>query len=276
MPLRHIDFNLRNSQLGSWQSDVSGRMSQMADEPRHGASMARPILSDDNQPVEIHVVIVGDEALVRAGLAQLLGQSGDIVVAGEASDTATALAAVAELRPDLVLMDLSRPRVDGTTATRRIHQAHPDIRVLVLSSYAARDDVLDALNAGAVGYLLKDAQPEDLFHAIRSAVSGGSPLAPRAARELVTAWRERREPDALTARDLDVLLLLAEGLPNKVIAQRLGIAEKTVKSHVTKVFQALHVTDRTQAALWVERHGLSPRQQERREQLMAPTRSDAA
>jgi DNA-binding NarL/FixJ family response regulator len=236
--------------------------------------MARLSLSDYDGAVVIRVVIVGDEALVRAGLARLLEQPGDIAVVGEASDVETALTAVDGLQPDLVLMGL--PRLDGTTATRRIHQAHPDVRVLVLSSHVARADVLDALNAGAAGYLLRDSQPEELLLAIRSAVSGGLPLAPRAARELVTAWRERREPGALTPRDLDVLLLLAEGLPNKVIAQRLAIAEKTVKAHVTKVFHALRVTDRTQAALWVQRHGLSPPQRERREQLASETEPAAA
>jgi DNA-binding NarL/FixJ family response regulator len=229
--------------------------------------MARASWSDPTGHVVIRVVIVGGEALVRAGLARLLEQPGDIVVVGEASDVEAALAAVDELRPDLVLMDLSMSQLDGTTATRRIHHAYPDVRILVLSSYVARKDVLDALGAGAAGFLLKDSQPVELLLAIRSAVSGGSPLAPRAARELVTAWRERREPGALTPRDLDVLLLLAEGLPNKVIAQRLGIAEKTVKGHVTQVFQALRVTDRTQAALWVQRHGLPPHQRESREQL---------
>jgi DNA-binding NarL/FixJ family response regulator len=238
--------------------------------------MARTSWSDPTGRVVIRVVIVCGEALVRAGLARLLEQPGDIMVVGEASEVEAALAAVDELQPDLVLMDLSMPGLDGTTATRRIHRAHPDVRVLVLSSYVARKDVLEALGAGAAGFLLKDSQPQELLLAIRSAVSGGSPLAPRAARELVTAWREQQEPGALTPRDLDVLVLLAEGMPNKVIAQRLGIAEKTVKAHVTQIFQALRVTDRTQAALWVQRHGLSPRQRERREQLRTATEPVAA
>jgi DNA-binding NarL/FixJ family response regulator len=217
----------------------------------------------------IRVLIVDDHALMRAGIARLLEQSSDIVVVGEASDGEEAFTAVDELRPDLVLMDLSMPRLDGSAATRRIHEAHPDVRILVLSSYVDRTDVLDALDAGAVGYLLKDSRPEELLLGIRTALGDGSPLAPRAAREVLTAWRGMHEPGELTTRELDVLVLLAEGLPNKVIAQRLGIAEKTVKSHVTHVFDALGVTDRTQAALWVERHGLSPRQQQRRDQLRA-------
>jgi DNA-binding NarL/FixJ family response regulator len=220
----------------------------------------------------VRVVIVDDHALVRAGIAQLLEQTDDIVVVGEASDGEEAVAAVEALKPDLVLMDLSMPRLDGSAATRRIHRTHPDVRIVVLSSYVDRADVLDALDAGAVGYLLKDARPDELLSGIRSAVGDGAPLAPRAAREVVSAWRDVHEPSELTTRELDVLILLGEGLPNKVIAQRLGISEKTVKAHVTHIFEALGVTDRTQAALWVGRHGLSPRQQERREQLRAELR----
>jgi len=129
--------------------------------------------------------------------------------------------------------------------------------------------VLQALDAGAIGYLLKDLRPDDLLRDIRAAAADESPMAPRAAREVVTAWREARTPGELTERELDVLLVLADGASNKVIAQRLNIAEKTVKSHVTHIFQTLGVTDRTQAALWVERHGLSPSQQRRREELRA-------
>src|SRR5215210_624627 len=171
----------------------------------------------------VRVVIVDDHALVRAGIAQLLEQTDDIVVVGEASDGEEAVAAVEALKPDLVLMDLSMPRLDGSAATRRIHRTHPDVRIVVLSSYVDRADVLDALDAGAVGYLLKDARPDELLSGIRSAVGDGAPLAPRAAREVVSAWRDVHEPSELTTRELDVLILLGEGLPNKVIAQRLGI-----------------------------------------------------
>jgi DNA-binding NarL/FixJ family response regulator len=223
----------------------------------------------------IRVLLVDDHVVVRAGLARLLDAEDDIVVVGEASDGEEAVGVVDALRPDVVLMDLRMPRLDGATATRRILAANGEVRVLVLSSYVNRADVLDALDAGAVGYLLKDSRPEELLSGVRSAVHHGAPLAPRAAREVVTAWRASQEPSDLTTREVDVLLLLAEGLPNKVIAQRLGIAEKTVKAHVTHVFQALGVTDRTQAALWVERHGLSPMQQERRERLLdASPKSD--
>ena len=240
---------------------------------------ARDRVASDHVPDARHdvirILLVDDHALFRAGLGRLLGESGDIVVAGEASCGEEALAKVDQLQPDLVLMDLSMPGIDGVTATRRILASHPEVRILVLSSFADRINVLDALDAGAVGYLLKDSRPEDLVLGIRSALERGAPLAPRAALELVGAWRDMHEPDVLTTRELDVLLLLADGLPNKVIAQRLGIAEKTVKAHVTHVFHALGVTDRTQAALWVERHGLSPRQQRRREQLRASARADS-
>jgi DNA-binding NarL/FixJ family response regulator len=232
-------------------------------------------MPDQDLHPPIGVLLVDDHALIRAGLARLLEQVDDFVVVGEASDGEEAVHAVEALHPDVVLMDLSMPGVDGGAATRRIHQAHPEVRILVLSSYVDRRYVLDALDAGASGYLLKDSRPEDLVLGIRSVLADEAPLAPRAAREVLTAWRDVHEPGELTAREHDVLVLLADGLPNKVIAQRLGIAEKTVKAHVTHVFNALGVTDRTQAALWVERHGLSPRLQERRERLLAEPRPDA-
>jgi DNA-binding NarL/FixJ family response regulator len=224
----------------------------------------------------IRVLIVDDHALFRAGIAQLLEQTSDIVVVGQAADGDEALAAVTSLQPDVVLMDLSMPRLDGSAATRQIHDAFPDVRVVVLSSYVDTADVLRALDAGAVGYLLKDARPDELLFGIRSVLEDGSPLAPRAARQIVTAWRNTQAPGELTGRELDVLVLLADGLPNKVIALRLGIAEKTVKAHVTRIFQTLGVTDRTQAALWVERNGLNARQRERREQLRDESAADTA
>jgi DNA-binding NarL/FixJ family response regulator len=220
----------------------------------------------------MRVVVVDDHALVRAGIVELLATNG-IDVVGQAADGEEAVAVVGALRPDLVLMDLSMPRLGGTVATRRIHERHPEVRIVVLTSYVDRTDVLAALDAGAVGYLLKDARPQELLSGVRAAMNDGAPLAPRAALEVLTAWRDVSEPSELTTRELDVLILLGEGLPNKLIAQRLGIAEKTVKAHMTHIFEALGVTDRTQAALWIDRRGLSPRQQERREQLRAATRS---
>jgi DNA-binding NarL/FixJ family response regulator len=216
-------------------------------------------------PAVIRVLIVDDHTLLRAGIAQLLGHTSDIVLVGEAADGAEAIEAVAELLPDVVLMDLSMPGLDGCAATRRIHDVYPDVRIVVLSSYVDRSDVLDALDAGAVGYLLKDSRPEELVLGIRSAAGDGSPLAPRAAREVLTDWRHTHEPRELTTRERDVLALLADGMANKLIAYRLGISEKTVKGHVTRIFQVLGVSDRTQAALWVGRHGLPAAQRERRD-----------
>jgi DNA-binding NarL/FixJ family response regulator len=217
----------------------------------------------------IRILVVDDHRLVRAGIVQLLEDTGDIEVVGEAGDGLEAIEQVAALQPDLVLMDLSMPRLDGRAATERIVAEHEGARVVVLTSFSDREDVLKALDAGAVGYLLKDAPPEELLSGIRSAARDELPLAPRAARELVGAWRGTRGSADLTAREMDVLVLLADGLPNKVIARHLGISEKTVKAHVTQIFQALGVTDRTQAALWVNRNGLSAHWQARRERLRA-------
>src|SRR4051795_5813799 len=155
----------------------------------------------------VRVVVVDDHALVRAGIVQLLISSG-IEVVGEAADGEEAIAVVGALRPDLVLMDLSMPRLNGTEATRRIHERHPDVRIVVVTSYVDRTDVLAALDAGAIGYMLKDARPEELLSGVRAAVNDGAPLAPRAALEVLTAWRDVSEPGELTTRELDVLILL--------------------------------------------------------------------
>jgi DNA-binding NarL/FixJ family response regulator len=161
-----------------------------------------------------------------------------------------------ETVPDVVLMDLDMPRVDGIEATRRITAEHPDTAVLVLTSFSDRPRILGAIEAGACGYLLKDASSDEVAEGIRAAARGESPLDPRAARAVLDA---RTEPDPLagfSAREREVLALLVEGLPNKLIARRLEISEKTVKAHLTRIFREIGVTDRTQAALWAERQGL--------------------
>jgi DNA-binding NarL/FixJ family response regulator len=202
----------------------------------------------------IRVLIVDDHAVVRRGLEQLLGTTNDMEVVGVASDGAEAVVAAGRETPDVVLMDLSMPNVDGVEATRRIVDAHPDVHVVVLTSFAEQQRVLDALEAGAVGYLLKDADPEEVLSGVRAAHAGGSPLDPKAARALVDARRAQRPGRELSAREEEVLRLVATGLANKQIARRLGISERTVKAHLTSVFQQLGVTDRTQAALWAREH----------------------
>ena len=204
----------------------------------------------------IRVVVVDDHAVVRHGLQQLLATEPDIDVVGMAADGAEAVALLASASPDVFLMDLSMPVVDGVEATRRILAIAPEARVVVLTSFAERQRVLDAIEAGALGYVLKDAAPDEVLSAVRSAAAGGSPLDPRAARVLLDARRNGPGPKGgqLTDREREVLRLVAEGLANKQIARRLGIAERTVKAHLTSVFQAIGVTDRTQAALWAQRH----------------------
>jgi DNA-binding NarL/FixJ family response regulator len=204
----------------------------------------------------IRVLITDDHAVVRAGLAPLLGTTDDLVLVGQASDGTRAVELAAELRPDVVLMDLSMPGTDGVLATARIVAANPDVRVLVLTSFSDQGRILDALAAGAEGYLLKHSEPEVILAGIREVVAGGSPLDPKAARVLLTHRRSTAEPGVhLTVREREVLRMVGEGHPNKVIARRLGITERTVKAHLTSVFQRLGVTDRTQAALWAQRHG---------------------
>lgn len=204
----------------------------------------------------IRVLLADDHGVIRDGLGRLIAALEDVELAGVAADGAEAVEAAARLAPDVVLMDLEMPRLDGIEATRRIVAAHPGTAVLVLTSFSDRGKIVGALEAGACGYLLKDVDAAQVAEAIRAAARGESPLDPRAARTILDA---RSAPDplaGLSQREREVLLLLAEGLPNKLIARRLEISEKTVKSHLTRVFRAIGVTDRTQAALWAERHGL--------------------
>jgi DNA-binding NarL/FixJ family response regulator len=201
----------------------------------------------------IRVLLAEDHALVRAGVERLLATVGDIEVVGTAANGLEAVALASEHRPDVVLMDISMPELNGVEATRQIVAANEDVNVVVLTSFADRAEIEAALDAGAIGYLLKDAEPEDVIRGVRSAARGESPIAPRVARTLLRARTER--PSAqLSERELDVLRCVAEGLPNKLIARRLGISEKTVKTHLTHVFEQIGVTDRTQAALWAKDH----------------------
>lgn len=203
----------------------------------------------------IRVVLVDDHAVIRAGLEQLLGGTDDIVVAGTAANGAEALEVVREIRPDVVLMDLQMPEVDGVAATRSIMAADLGVDVLVLTSFSDSERIIAALDAGAVGYLLKDADPEDVLQGIRAVSRGESPIHPRAARALLGV-RAGSAQVQLTSRETEVLTLVREGLANKQIARRLDISERTVKAHLTSAFARIGVSDRTQAALWAERNGL--------------------
>lgn len=194
---------------------------------------------------------------MRTGLTQLLSAVDDVELVGSASDGEQAVALCAELDPDVVLMDLEMPTLDGIEATRRIKAAQPDVAVVILTSFSDRERILRALDAGAVGYLLKDAEPDELTRAVHAASKGEAPLDPRAGRALLSARSTPAAADALSEREREVLTMVAEGLPNKLIAVRLGISEKTVKAHLTNVFRTIGVTDRTQAALWAERNGLT-------------------
>jgi len=209
----------------------------------------------------IRVLVVDDHAVVRQGLRTFLELNDDIEVVGEAGDGEQALTAVAALAPDVVLMDLVMPRLDGVSAIERLRDLAPATRVIVLTSFLDEDKVLPAVRAGAAGYLLKDVQPAELVQAIRTVDRGEALLHPavaaRVLRELAGDGARAERHELLTARELEVLALLARGLANKVIAFELGCAEKTVKTHVGNILGKLGLSDRTQAALYAVREGLA-------------------
>jgi len=205
----------------------------------------------------IRVVVCDDHAVVRAGLEGLIGTFDGVAVTGTAGTAEEALALVAGAGADVVLMDLEMPGTDGIAATRALRAAHPGAAVVILTSFNDRARILAATDAGAIGYLLKDASPDDLERGIRAAARGESPLDPRAAGALLGRERPPEEPGGLSPREREVLALVAEGLPNKLIARRLGISEKTVKAHLTSVFRTIGVDDRTQAAVWAMRNGVA-------------------
>jgi DNA-binding NarL/FixJ family response regulator len=201
----------------------------------------------------IRVVIADDQQVVRSGLERLLEGWPSISVVGTAADGAEAVRLTGIHQPHVVLMDISMPRMGGLEATRRIATAWPDVQVVVLTSFDDRSTVAEALDAGAIGYLLKDSDPATIREGIESAAQGGSPLNPRVARTMISARREERPEPSLTDREREILEYLRRGLANKEIAASLGISVKTVKSHLTSLFQKIGVMDRTQAALWAER-----------------------
>ena len=214
----------------------------------------------------IRIVIADDHGLVRAGLTQLVGAPDDMEVVAAVGGGHDAIDAIERTRPDVVLMDLSMPDLDGVSATREALSRVPETNIVILTSFSDRERIVEAIDAGAIGYLLKDAEPDELVRGIRAAARGESPLAPRAAAELFFGQRDRRAAahpraasaaDELTARERQILALVADGRPNKLIARELDIAEQTVKNHLSRIFQTLGVTDRTQAALWAYEHGLA-------------------
>lgn len=216
----------------------------------------------------VRTAIVDDHAMLRSSLAQLLGNVPDIEVAGVFRDGEAALAGVPECGAQVVLMDIAMPGIGGIEATRQLTAENPGLRVIMLTSFADRQLVVEALSAGATGYLLKDAEPGDLVRAIHAARAGDSALAPRVATTLVAELRGRR--DALsntTPREREVLGCLVAGLSNKQIARRMSIAEKTVKAHLTNTFTKIGVLDRTQAALWAVEHGITPLSESARPRL---------
>jgi NarL family two-component system response regulator LiaR len=209
-------------------------------------------------PAAIRVLVADDHGVVREGLRTFLRLQEGIEVVGEASDGAEAVEQARVLEPDVVLMDLVMPKLDGIEAMRRIREARPETRVIVLTSFGDDDKLLPAVRAGAAGYLLKSVQPGEVVRAIRAAHAGEAVIDPKAAGRLLAALADSGPPpQPLTPRELDVLSLLSRGLPNKGIARELGLAEKTVKVHVSHILAKLGVTDRTQAALYAARAGLT-------------------
>ena len=209
---------------------------------------------------QLTILIADDHPVVRQGLRTFLATQEDLDVVGEAATCTEAAERAAELRPDVVLLDLVMPGGDGIEAARKIRDASPESKVIVLTSYPDDATVLPALEAGAAGYLLKDVEPQELADGVRRVHHGERLLhpavTPRVIREAVgPSTASARE--ALTPRELDVLRLLARGLPNKLIARELGIAERTVKTHVSSILAKLGVTDRTQAALYAVRERLA-------------------
>ncbi|MCI3923793.1 response regulator transcription factor [Paenibacillus sp. TRM 82003] len=226
----------------------------------------------------INVLLVDDHAIVRQGLSYFLGMQPDLRLVGEAANGVEAVERARGLKPDVILMDLFMPEKNGIEATRDIRSEFPDVKILMLTSFSDQDHVLSAVKAGANGYLLKDADPESIVGSIRGAFAGLPQLHPTAAERLMShvAGADRREdaaaasapsanasagashagPDALTAREQDILAHIARGLSNKEIAAACGIAEKTVKTHVSHLLAKLNVADRTQAALYAVKHGM--------------------
>ena len=209
----------------------------------------------------IRILVTDDHAIIRKGIRAMLEIVPDMEVVGEAADGQTGVAQAVALRPDVILMDLVMPEMDGIEAIRQIKVQQPEARILVLTSFAGDDKVFPAIKAGALGYHLKDSDPEELVQAIRQVHRGEASLHPMIARKLLQELARPLEqpptPDPLTQRELEVLRLVAQGLDNQEIADRLVISEATVRTHVSNILSKLHLASRTQAALYALREGLA-------------------
>ena len=209
----------------------------------------------------IRVLIVDDHAIVRKGIRALLSESGGFEIVAEVADGQEAVLRAEETQPDVILMDLLMPGMDGIEATRQITGRQPGARILVLTSFAADNKLFPAIKAGALGYLLKDSSPEELVRAIRQVHRGEPALHPTIARKLLQEIAHPADlqpaPEALTARELAVLRLIAQGLSNQEIADELAVSEPTVRAHVSRILGKLHLASRTQAALYAVREGLT-------------------
>jgi len=209
----------------------------------------------------IRVLVVDDHAIVRKGISALFARVEDIEVVGEASDGQQAVVRSAALQPDVVIMDLVMPQMDGISATFQITDQQPDVRIIALTSFATDDKVFPAIKAGALGYILKDSDPEELIQAVRQVYRGEPALHPSIARkvllELNRPAQSHPPPDPLTEREVEVLQLVAQGHSNQEIADRLVIQEVTVRTHVSHILSKLHLANRVQATLYALREGLT-------------------
>jgi DNA-binding NarL/FixJ family response regulator len=205
--------------------------------------------------VSVRILVTDDHPVVRAGLSGMLSGEPDFEVVGEAQNGKEAVAFVGERKPDVVLMDLRMPEMDGVTAIQHIKSNYPDVHILVLTTYESDADILRAIETGATGYLLKDTPREELFGAIRMVAQGQSPLAPGVAARLMQRVRNPEE-EGLSTREIEVLELVAHGTSNKEIAKQLWVSETTVKSHMLHIFDKLSVTDRTAAVTEALKRGI--------------------
>ena len=205
--------------------------------------------------MSVRILVTDDHPVVRAGLSGMLSGEPDFEVVGEAQNGKEAVAFVGERKPDVVLMDLRMPEMDGVTAIQHIKSNYPDVHILVLTTYESDADILRAIETGATGYLLKDTPREELFGAIRTVAQGQSPLAPGVAARLMQRVRDPEE-EGLSTREIEVLELVAHGTSNKEIAKQLWVSETTVKSHMLHIFDKLGVTDRTAAVTEALKRGI--------------------